>query len=207
MWISCDYADVRRNMRPGDIIAFQGRGFISKAICFICRCPVSHVGIVLYVRDLDGTRHVDLMESTTLAEHTGVQLTHMSERIKTYDGRVWWLPLSDVNREEMDVVRFLELMKAMRGRKYDRRQAAHFAIDRLRLWSQSEDPSRLFCSELAALGLKAAGILPIWFNSSEFRPHDLVNLNLYADNYYQLSGTRKEIPCFNKVPINEWRNK
>lgn len=207
MLIQSEYKKIRKNMQPGDIIAFDGEGFISNAISFVTRCPISHVGIVLHSIEAPKRRRVELMESTTLSGKSGVQLTKLSSRLATYPGKMWWLPLSDVQRKKFFYEEFTRLADEVNGRSYDKKSIAHFFFDRLRLWSNSEDPSRLFCSELAAYLLKAARILPIWFNSSDFRPHDLVNLKIYAGDYHQLVGLQKEIRCYNRMPIDKWKNK
>lgn len=201
-----DYPTARRAMKPGDIIAFAGEGFLSRAISWVTRCPISHVGIVLHCTDGDGIRRVQLMESTTLNDTAGVQRTWLSDRVTRYAGRMWWLPISHYRRVQMNELSMVRVLEQLEGRGYDFKQVAHFYWDRLNLWAQKEDVSRLFCSELAVLGLKAAGVLPVWFDSAEFRPHDLVSLQIYANDYYQLRGTPADIGCFNCKSVEKWRN-
>jgi hypothetical protein len=154
MLIQTDYKSVRCRIRPGDIIAFSGSGRISRLIQFFTRSVVSHVGIVFEIMERD-VRRVKLMESTTLDGLQGVQETYLSERIQTYSGPVWWLPLSEKVRSQMDQGRFWKALFDANGRPYDYRQVLHHGIDWLRLRSQGESPGRLYCSELCALALKS----------------------------------------------------
>lgn len=205
MLISTDYRAVRDRMRPGDVIAFSGSGFISDAIKFFTRSCVSHVGIVFEVREED-KRRVKLMESTTLNGESGVQETYLSERLAAYDGPIWWLPISEAARRKMDQRNFWSTLNSCKGRKYDYRQVMHFAVDLLHLWAQGESPGRLFCSELAALALKAAYVLPVWIDSSEIRPVDLCRFRIYSQNYYQLRNGWQEIKGYNCRDPLQWQN-
>jgi hypothetical protein len=57
------------------------------------------------------------MESTTLDGLQGVQETYLSERIiRTYSGPVWWLPLSEKVRSQMDQGRFWKALFDAKGR-------------------------------------------------------------------------------------------
>lgn len=207
MLIQTSYAAIRSGIKPGDVIAFSGSGWISGAIKFFTRSCVSHVGVV-YEINLKGHRRIKLMESTTLNGYDGVQETYLSERLESHNGPVWWLPLSERVRKDMDAVRFWRCLWTVQAQKtkYDYRQAFHHAVDLLHLWAQSESPGRLFCSELVALALKSAYVLPVWINSSEIRPVDLCAFRIYSDNYYQLRGKPAEIKGYNSINPMEWRN-
>ncbi|MDM7997241.1 MAG: hypothetical protein QUT30_16335 [Acidobacteriota bacterium] len=205
MLIQTDYKSVRCRIRPGDIIAFSGSGRISRLIQFFTRSVVSHVGIVFEILERD-VRRVKLMESTTLDGLQGVQETYLSERIQTYSGPVWWLPLSEKVRSQMDQGRFWKALFDANGRPYDYRQVLHHGIDWLRLRSQGESPGRLYCSELCALALKSGYALPVWINSSEVRPDDLCAFRIYSNNYYQLCGKPTEIRRYNSEDPLLWKN-
>jgi len=205
MLITTEYAAVRDRMRAGDVIAFSGSGFISAAIKLLTRSCVSHVGIVFEILQTD-RRRVKLMESTSLGGIDGVQETYLSERLAGYRGPMWWLPLSDASRRKMDAAKFWATLYTCKGRKYDYRQVLHFAVDLLNLWAQGESPGRLFCSELAALALKAAYVLPVWIDSSEIRPVDLCAMRIYSENYYQIKGRTQAIKRYNRKDPLQWRN-
>ena len=44
---SKQYKEVRNQMKPGDIVAFSGKGNFSEIIKWATRSVVSHVGIIL----------------------------------------------------------------------------------------------------------------------------------------------------------------
>ena len=45
--IKSKYKDVRKKMKPGDVIAFGGKGNFSEIIKWATRSTVSHVGVIL----------------------------------------------------------------------------------------------------------------------------------------------------------------
>ncbi len=49
------YENVRDRMRPGDVIAFGGKGHFSEIIKFATRSDVSHVGVILQTKITDDT--------------------------------------------------------------------------------------------------------------------------------------------------------
>jgi hypothetical protein len=206
MLIQTTYPEIRAKLRAGDVIAFSGSGRISRMIQRFTRSGISHVGIVFEILE-DDVRRVKLMESTTLSGVAGVQETYLAERCEGYGGPIWWLPLAERNRSEMDMHRFWKALCDQRGKRYDYRQVLHHGWDILKLFSQGEDWRRIYCSELAAIGLKASFVLPMWMNVSEIRPNDLCAFKIYTENYYQISGVAREIRKFNIMNPEDWRNK
>ena len=98
-WKSTQYKEVRDHMQPGDIIAFGGKGNFSGIIKWATRSAVSHVGIILQSKLLINDNPQDgmfnqIIESTSLNGFSGVTISGLSDRIDTYDGEIWWLPLS-----------------------------------------------------------------------------------------------------------------
>ena len=47
------YSDARKLMKPGDVIAFGGKGHFSEIIKFATFSDVSHVGVILQTKILD----------------------------------------------------------------------------------------------------------------------------------------------------------
>jgi hypothetical protein len=195
------YAEVRSRIQPGDVIAFGGHSPVSRLIRAATRSPISHVGIVRQTKVLTDTTDrifVELVESTTLDGFSGVTTQRLSVRVATFPGEVWWLPLSVAARSRFDERAFWEWVYAQDGKPYDALQAIGSALDLL-IPDQAEDLARLFCSELVAGALEAAGVLPA-LNASEITPADLVRLAIY-DGVVQLSGEPAAIPRFNSFPI------
>lgn len=195
------YAEVRRRMLPGDVIAFGGKGRLSSLIKMATRGPVSHVGLVLQAaattdrsRGRSHGRHFNLcIESTTLGGMSGVSISRLSDRLRVYSGEVWWMPLASEVRTQVDFEQLFDFAFAQVGKPYDAAGAVRSGVD---LWGleADEDLDQLFCSELDAATLRAGGAVPAHVNPSEVTPLDLVRWSIYAPTYYQLKGERLPIP-------------
>ena len=201
------YGAVRGLMRPGDVIAFGGKGHLSDLIKWGTRSNVSHVGIVFHssVPGSDSTI-VDIMESTTLYEDPetgkrtrGVQRNRLSRRLKYEQGEMWWLPLSDEARARMnedDLVRFLLHNDE---KEYDMMQALQSGLDLGTVLGQAkEDYSSFFCSELVSAALEYAGVMKN-VNASEVTPADLCMFSIYADTYSLITGEERRIKGYNQM--------
>jgi len=194
------YDNVRKNLLPGDIIAFGGRGLMSEAIKAYTRCSVSHVGIVMQTGFIEGEPIVLVCESTSLGDgFAGVQISRLSVRVATYDGEMWWLPLNPVVREELDVIGLQVFLARQVGKEYDAIQAIGSALDKL-VPDNREDMSKLFCSELCTAAFEDnLGDTQfvhkdpdfIWtfknINASEQTPLDVVRFPIYGE-VVQLKG-------------------
>jgi hypothetical protein len=207
------YAEARHEMRPGDVIAFGGKGQFSEIIKLATRSTVSHVGTILQTRVVDDTtdRFFNQIIESTSAD--GVAVYRASERIARYEGEVWWLPLRRSLWEScFDRKRFFDfLFDEARARKgYDFPQAIQSAIDVLDRVGDGDGPTRnredlgsYFCSELVAAGLEAANLVPP-INASEVTPIDLCRWAIYEADYYQLAGEPREIPRFGTMDPAQW---
>lgn len=212
------YQDARSIMKPGDVIAFGGKGHFSDLIKFATRSDVSHVGVVLQTRvveDDTGRFFNQVIESASINDFSGVIVSRLSDRLKIYEGEIWWLPLNSRLREEkFDSVRFYNFLfnQAQERVTYDLPQALKSAVD---VFDElpfdlhgpgynREDFSRFFCSELVAAGLEEAGTVGT-VNASEVTPIDLCRWNIYAGTHYQLKGEAdKPISRFNTLDPAAW---
>mmetsp|Transcript_45262 Transcript_45262/g.113945 ORF Transcript_45262/g.113945 Transcript_45262/m.113945 type:complete len:294 (-) Transcript_45262:248-1129(-) len=213
---SMSYEDIRLLMQPGDVLAFSGKALMSRLTCLVDGDPVSHVGIVsaaasrtapvtpppAFLASIPADHpHPVLFEST--GKH-GVQKTCVGGRIRDYNGKMWWLRLSDAARARLDVPLMLDFLQSQKGKKYDCRQAFFCVFDFLDgvgLTYTHESYEKFFCSELVVAGWKA-GRLVSYVNSSEATPMDCCRYNLW-DSYVQVKGREPEpIPGFNTVHIH-----
>jgi len=183
MMEQAEYSQVRMLMKPGDIIAFGGRGLFSGIIKAWTRSPVSHVGIV---RDT-GTR-IQVAESTSMDGFSGVVYTRLSDRVKAYRGRMWWLSLSQDRRKLMDLDQFWGWINDQHGKEYDLLGALRSSI-----WPSKENYAKQFCSEVASGALEAGGVIK-QINASAVTPQDLCAMKLYAPTVYQIKGRKRDIP-------------
>ena len=214
-WNTTTYHLARKKMQPGDIIAFGGKGNFSEIIKWATRSTVSHVGIILhaklYYEDTSQDGYFNqLIESTSLNDFAGVTISRLSDRIDTYDGKIWWLPLSQASRDQMVFKKFYDFLLHQNRKPYDMPQAVKSALDFFdetplvgRTTHNIEDFSRFFCSELAAAGLEAGGVIGS-LNASEVTPIDLCRFKIYRAAYYQLKGRGNEIRGYNSLDPQGW---
>jgi hypothetical protein len=203
-WKSILYQEARPQMKAGDVIAFSGKGDFSEIIKWATRAPVSHVGVILQSQLLiDGDPQSGMLnqiiESTSLNGFSGVTISRLSDRLDTYDGEVWWLPLRKDIQAAMDKKKYYDFLIHQVRKSYDMPQALKSALDAMdklpvlgNATHNLEDFSRFFCSELVAAGLEAAGAIA-HINASEVTPIDLCTFSLFEADYFQLKGNRKEI--------------
>jgi hypothetical protein len=199
--IQSAYPEIRHLVRPGDLIAFGGRGLVSDVIRWTTRSPVSHVGIVvgcppLLLPDLPEEIHYGVME----ARNEGVVMARLSERVLEYDGRVWWLPLSEAVRAKLDLKAFHAEAQEMLGKRYDFVQAVGSVMPGW-LWHALEgarkfvfrvdDDRRMFCSEVAAAVLRAGGYATHEV-PARITPAEIVAAELWGEAT-QLKGAPLEI--------------
>ncbi len=212
------YSEIRSKMQPGDVIAFGGKSHFSELIKFATCSDVSHVGVILQTRVIndDSDRFFNqIIESTSLHGFNGVVISRFSDRLMTYDGDLWWLPLkNEVRKKRFDQKRFYDFLfnQAKERKEYDMPQAIASAIDvldKLPMINHGpgynrEDFSKFFCSELVAAGLEKAGAVGV-VNASEVTPIDLCRWNIYKNTYYQLKGeSSKKISRFNTLDPKAW---
>ena len=213
-----EYSAIRRQMQPGDVIAFGGKGHFSQVIKFATCAGVSHVGVILQTKVVDddsGRFFNQIIESTSLNNFNGVVVSRFSDRLDAYEGEIWWLPLDKTLREnKFDAVKFYNFLfnQAEDRKGYDMLQAMKSAVDALDKLPfgihgpgyNREDFSRFFCSELVAAGLEKAGSVGT-VNASEVTPIDLCRWNIYDDTYYQLKGEEDlEISRYNTLDPSNW---
>jgi hypothetical protein len=210
-----EYKLARSKMNPGDVIAFSGKGHFSEIIKWATRASVSHVGIILQSRLVINNEPQkgyfnQIIESASLNGFSGVSVSRLSDRIATYDGEMWWLPLSDMVRKKLDLKKFYDFLIHQDHKPYDMPQAVKSALDTFDntpilsgMTFNIEDFSKFFCSELVAAGLEAGGAISS-VNASEVTPIDLCMFNIYQPSYYQIKGGDKDIKAYNTVSPEGW---
>ena len=206
-WQQDTYGNIRQRMQPGDVIAFSGKKILSGAIKEITNSNVSHVGVVFQSQIIaNGTPQPGILNQVAEATASGVRFTRLSGMLRNYEGQIWWLPLSDTARDNLDLETFHNFLLHYEGYPYDVQQAGILGLDKLdpfEIIRNQEDFERLFCSELVAGALEAGGVIKT-INASRVAPIDLCRFNIYADNYVQFSGTVKYINWFKSVDPNGW---
>lgn len=209
------YEVARNQMKPGDVIAFSGKGNFSEIIKWATRSNVSHVGVILQSKlVIDSNPQAgmfnQIIESTSLNGFSGVNISRLSDRIATYEGEMWWLPLSEGTRSQLKLKEFYDFLIHQDHKPYDTPQAIKSALDAFDntpglsgLTKNVEDFSKFFCSELVAAALEAAGVINK-INASEVTPVDLCSFNLFRDDYCQLKGELRPIKGYNSQSPEGW---
>jgi hypothetical protein len=111
-----------------------------------------------------------------------------------------WLPLSEKSRNKFNEVKFIRFMFTQKDKEYDISQAIKAGVYILDILTfdlkgptiNQEDFGKLFCSELVAVGLKKAGVLPM-INASGVTPIELCRLNIYQVKYHWIKTEKKQI--------------
>jgi len=184
--IKVNYKDIRNEMKPGDVIAFGGKGLISGIIKGVTNSPVSHVGIIMQTVLQGGIFINQIIESNGKKKGlTGTQVWRMSERLSEYGGMVWWLQMNI----KIDKQHLVDFCLSQKDKEYDTPQAIGSAVDFLP--DQKEDLNKLFCSELVTAALESVGVLND-INASEATPADVVAFPIYT-GICQLKGDSQDI--------------
>lgn len=167
------------NLKPGDIIAFSGKGalnaFINLATFGVPGVHASHVGIVAEYGDT-----LYLFESTTVnaggipcritgSIESGVRAAAIDDIIKR-PGRIYHYPLRRT-LTPFARYRLTRYLESMLGVRYDLRGAAKaggFILRSLLSVLRPGNLSEIFCSELTGAAHDHAGVLDIpspWIHS------------------------------------------
>ena len=157
------YSLARHKIRTGDLILFKGEGLLSRLIMTFTG-PRSHIGIVVRSESPD---MVLLLESTTLSKAKdvelgsvvrGVQLVNLSERLRSYDGELYWRPIAPEFQNGL-VETLMEFRREFAGVPYEEHKLD--LVKTLVTQVQGvEDLSSFFCSELVAEAYQRLGFLP-----------------------------------------------
>ena len=165
------YSDIRLELKTGDVIAFSGKGLVSNLIKWKTDSDISHVGIVLDTSVENLGKVVFLIESTTLVTipdaitkelWKGVQIHTLSNRVNTYDGKMWVYPLKyPLAEDKKNAMQAWLRKKHYKRTPYDTVQALGSGIDLLSdtLTGNEQDFSQLFCSELVVKALQIGGVI------------------------------------------------
>ncbi|MGO4891460.1 hypothetical protein [Flavobacterium sp. W21_SRS_FM6] len=208
------YQQLEQLIQPGDVIAFGGNSLFSRWAKLTTRSVVTHLALVLDTKTPYGNPQSpihQIIESTCYGGNSGVMINRLCERIATYDGSVWWLPLSEASRNtfELNKTECINFLRSQLYKPYDISQLFGSTVDAtdtlpfFRYLSYNvEDFSQWFCSELVAAAL-GIGKLIHNINASECTPIDICQLAIFHQRYTQIRGPKTAISGFNTIlPAN-----
>lgn len=179
------YADIRSQLKTGDILLFSGKGGISDGIKFFTLSKWSHVGMVYRFSDPnDPNGSVFCWESTTLSNIAdadtgkltkGVQRVELSERLERCFATGYEISVRQLSEPLSDpmIVALNNFRHEVSGRPYEKSkiELLRAAYDGL-FGDNKEDLGSLFCSELVAEAYQRMGLLTESQPSNEFTPKD-----------------------------------
>jgi hypothetical protein len=165
------YEKVRPQLKTGDILLFEGKSLVSRAIRWFTKSRWSHVAMVYKASEDD-----DIMlcfESTSVSSGTkGVRLVELSRKLLESKSNVYYRALMpDLNKTELKQLK--RFRKLMLGVPYERSyldlllagiSANRFGGDSLK---------SVFCSEMVAAAYQTIGRFKKGRHASSFAPVDL----------------------------------
>ena len=117
------YANIKGDIKPGDVIAFSGEDLISEVIKLVTGSKeVSHVGVVLPTNLLiNGKPQDDCLHLVAEANASGVRIVSLCSLQSEYNGKLWWLPLSCESRQRLqpNLKCFYDFLLKSDGSPYD----------------------------------------------------------------------------------------
>ena len=203
--VSVSYQNIRAKLDTGDVVIFGGQYRMSKMIRLFTRFPASHVALI--IREDNRNSFIEASEGDMYPEREGVIISQFSNSIPFYKGDIWIARLNADIRERADIEKMKSFLKEQVGKGYDYKnmpKAGFDLLDRIGITRSEENLSQMFCSELVAAGLKAAGILPESINVSEVSPADIIKYKIFEPTYYQIKAfdyKAIKLPGFNTVTI------
>lgn len=198
------YAEVRMLMKPGDVIAFGGKGLNSALIEKAEASSVSHAGIVVQAAtDTAGPLLIDATNADDVAEK------NLDSYYFSYDGDVWWLPIRRPLSGN-NLIEFQSFLRAQLGEAFDKKEAIGSVIDSKGSTAENsegdspEDFSKWFCSKIVAAALEVGKVLPN-LNAAKVSPAELCQFAIYTGEYVQMKEAEtKEISEYNTVSPEGW---
>jgi len=161
------YDKIRKKLRTGDKVLFQGRGAISWIIRFLTWMKLwSHIGVIIKIAN-----NVFILESTSLYKgKKGVQIDYFTNVLAQYKGIIAIRRVLGMKDNKKIVSTYKELRDELLGKLYEKKilQLLGAAMP----WQNKRDLSYIFCSELVAEGDIRLGLLPSHPPSNEYTPND-----------------------------------
>ncbi len=147
------YAEVRDEMRDGDVVLFRGSVLASRIIQRISGGRYSHSALVLDWGGRWMILQAELIE--------GVQTVPLSVAVARYHGEVDFYPLTPEARAKVDLSKLARTARSALGLRYAKldllRVAAHLLFH-LGLPRYRRDPEALFCSQYVSRCFRIAGL-------------------------------------------------
>lgn len=177
-------------IKPGDAIAFSGKGFNGKVIRWFTASLYSHIAIVMDTeRDCTTDGRIAIAEAssdTRLPDFRnefrkpGVQIHDLWNWINAYRdlGQAWWIPLAEP-LSDLGVEKMQDWLWEIHDRQvsYSLRKCigSWLKINRYLPSSDSQYAARLFCSEMVTKALQIAEAIDHSILSCQQTPHEIIS--------------------------------
>ena len=163
------YKLIRGRMKTGDLLQWQSNSVLGWVIRLLSHGKVNHSGLIFRFQEYAGLSN---NRWTMEALENGFDLNLLSDRLKSFDGMVWWYPLKDEYNECRDDIATWAMLH--KGIKYDFLGIVKQIIGRV-----SANARRLFCSEACYLAYKSAEIPMNWKGKKSPQPADMPGLGIF----------------------------
>jgi hypothetical protein len=156
-----------------DIILFAGKGFVSRMIQAGSFSRMSHVGICIDEELMIESTTLSNLEDVILGECIeGVQIVRTSDRIKTYNGKIFLKEIKEeTTKEQFNLL--LERAKELHGRPYEENKWNLIMSEIPLLPNRKSNLESIFCSELVVELLKYSGVMPELKNPDSYSPAEI----------------------------------
>lgn len=183
------YAELRDQVKDGDLILFRGNVFLSRVIQRVSGGRYSHSALVL---DWGGRWMILQAEFIE-----GVQAVPLSVAVARYHGDVDFYPLTPEARARVDLPRLAGVAKSALGLRYaklDLLGAAAHLLFRFRLPRYQRDPEALFCSQYVSRCFRVAGLDLVAESDVGTSPEQIA-----TSRWLRYAGTVRHDPRLNPV--------
>lgn len=201
------YQEKLASMKTGDLVMFAGGSRVSQVIKQSVDSPISHVGIVVRMPDPkhDNRETLFVVESDQVEEGdyfsdspcNGICYSQLAQRMHSYQGNLILLASlqSPLSRAQEDQIIALAEKFRDEGIPFDIEQLLGVGVGNALGTQNTEDFSKLFCSEFVTACLKEVELVPNALNASMQAPFVVANFSCYhPDNQllrFQLTTTKR----------------
>lgn len=174
---------INKKFKPGDILLFSGKGFVSNFIKLGTMSKWSHVGIMLSSGLIaESTTMSNVNDWITKNKVDGVQITSLEDRLKDYKGKVGVRRLKS-SMAPLNVCAMVDAFTEQHLKPYEKNvwELLKSGIDFLP--STSNDLDTVFCSELVALLMHKGNIFID--NKKKYNDYSPCNISKICPEKYE----------------------
>jgi hypothetical protein len=157
------YEVVKDQLKTGDILQWHSKSIVGSLIRWRTDSDANHSSMIIRLAEYEC---LERRRFHTEAMGRGVYPNLLSNRLKGYRGKVWWLPLKDSWNPDRQKIG--ERLTECWGKKYDYKSLFWQAIGKV-----SIDTQQMFCSEVIDYALG--------FTGTAHNPGELEALGIHRD--------------------------